>query len=77
MKLPPILLSNLLCLAAVEDLDGGGIVGNGEGDEDGDGLPDIWEACLLDTDPCDPDTDDDGVSDFDDPDPLDPAVPAT
>jgi hypothetical protein len=32
---------------------------------------------LLDTDPCDPDTDDDGVSDFDDPDPLDPAVPAS
>ena len=56
-KLPPIVLSNILCLAAVEDLDGGGIVGNGSGDEDGDGLTDLEEACELGTDPCEPDGD--------------------
>jgi len=61
--LPPILESNQLCLAAVEDLDGGGIVGDGSGDEDGDGLTDLEEACERGTDPCLADTDGDGVND--------------
>ncbi len=70
-KLPPIMVSNPLCLAAVEDLDGGGIVGDGSGDEDGDGLTDLDEVMVTGTDPCNPDTDGDGVSDGIDPDPLD------
>ncbi len=71
-KLPPIMVSNPLCLAAVEDLDGSGIVGDGSGDEDGDGLTDLHEVMVTGTDPCNPDTDGDGVTDDVDPDPLDP-----
>ncbi len=52
-----------LVLVAVEDLDGGGIVGDGSGDEDGDGLTDADEALNVGTDPCNPDTDGDGLSD--------------
>ena len=75
-KLPSILVSNPLCLAAVGDVDGDGvIVRDGSGDEDGDGLTDFAEACLLGTDPCNPDTDGDGVPDGVDPDPLDPLIP--
>jgi hypothetical protein len=43
-----------LCLAAVEDLNGGGVVPDGSGDEDGDGISDYEEACVLDRDPCTP-----------------------
>jgi hypothetical protein len=54
-----------LCVAALEDIDGGGLVGDGTGDEDGDNLEDYAEACTneIRTDPCDPDTDGDGVDD--------------
>jgi hypothetical protein len=41
-----------LCLAAVEDLNGDGIVEDGTGDEDGDGCSDYDEACIWGTDPC-------------------------
>jgi len=63
-----------LMLVAVEDLNGGGIVGDGTGDEDLDGLPDAEEAFFLGTDPCLADTDGDGVNDGVDPAPLNPDV---
>ncbi len=62
--LPPILESNQLCLAAVEDLDGvAGVIPDGSGDEDTDGLSDLEEACTIGTDPCDFDTDGDTLED--------------
>lgn len=62
-----------LCLAAVKDMDGTpGIVGDGSGDEDQDGLTDLQEACATGTCPCNPDTDGDGLPDGEDPDPLVP-----
>ena len=64
-RLPPLGTTNALCLVAVEDLDGGGIDYTGMGDEDGDGLDDLGEACEIGTDPCLEDTDGDGVNDFD------------
>jgi hypothetical protein len=67
-------VSNRLCFAAVEDLDGDGIDPSGAGDEDGDGLEDAMEVFELGTDPCDSDTDGDGVPDGEDADPLDPTV---
>ncbi len=55
LDLPPILASNSLCLAAVEDVNGDGeIARDGSGDEDGDGLTDYEEACVIGSDPCDP-----------------------
>jgi hypothetical protein len=41
-----------LCLAAVKDLNGGGLDYTGAGDEDGDGVDDYTEACVDGTDPC-------------------------
>jgi hypothetical protein len=73
-RLPPILESNQLCLAAVSDLDGGGLIPDGSGDEDADGLTDLAEACEVGTDPCIADTDGDGVPDGDDACPLEAAV---
>jgi len=73
-RLPPILESNQLCLAAVSDLNGGGIVRDGSGDEDADGLTDLAEACEVGTDPCVDDTDGDGVLDGADACPLEAAV---
>jgi hypothetical protein len=67
---PPIAVSNRLCLAAVEDL-GDGLVYDGTGDVDGDGLLDYEEACEIGTDPCLADTDGDGVPDGEDACPLD------
>jgi hypothetical protein len=66
-----------LCLAAVEDVNGDGMyTWDGSGDEDGDTLPDFAEACEFGTDPCDPDTDNDGVRDDVDECPLEgPADP--
>jgi hypothetical protein len=55
--------SNSLMLVAVKDIDGGGIVPDGSGDEDGDGLTDADEAFIHETNPCDPDSDGDGLSD--------------
>ncbi|MFC1688213.1 hypothetical protein ACFL07_00960 [Pseudomonadota bacterium] len=55
--------SNSLCIAAVEDFEPEGIDYSGNGDEDGDTLLDYEEACELGTDPCDTDSDDDGVDD--------------
>ncbi len=52
-----------IMLVAVKDLNGGGLVGDGSGDEDGDGLTDADEAFNIGTDPCLRDTDDDGVDD--------------
>lgn len=60
---PPLFTAEPLCLAAVKDLDGGGLVEDGSGDEDGDGLTDLAEACTIGTNPCNPDTDNDGVPD--------------
>ena len=60
--------SNALCLAVV---DGGLLAGNpsrdGDADHDGDGAPSWFEACQaeLAADPCDPDSDDDGLNDGD------------
>ena len=67
--------SNKLCLVAVSDVDGNGvIVRDGSGDEDGDGLSDFTEACEVGTDPCVADTDGDGIPDGADTCPLDAAV---
>jgi len=54
-KLPPILEASPLCLAAVTDINGSGLERDGSGDEDGDGLTDLLEACELGTDPGNPD----------------------
>ena len=64
-RLPPLVETNSLCLAAVSDIDGGGIDYTGGGDEDGDGFSDYDEACVLASDPClfDSDNDDDGIPD--------------
>ena len=72
--LPPILQSNALLLVAVEDLNGGGLVRDGSGDEDDDGLTDLEEVRDIGTDPCIADTDGDGVADGIDGFPLDPLV---
>ncbi len=49
--------SEELCIGAVSDIDGDGmIVRNGAGDEDGDGEFDYVEACRLNRDPCRHDT---------------------
>jgi hypothetical protein len=72
--LPPIATSEALCLAAVEDLGDDGIVGDGSGDEDEDGLSDLEEACQVGSDPCNEDTDGDGALDGSDADPLDPDI---
>jgi hypothetical protein len=64
VPLPPLATSNNLCLAAVEDVNGDGSINfNGTGDEDGDGLTDLFESCDLGTDPCLADTDGDGIDD--------------
>lgn len=76
-RLPPILESNQLCLAAVADLNGGGLVPDGSGDEDGDTLTDLAEACEIGTDPCLDDTDGDGVLDGADACPLQGAPDAS
>jgi hypothetical protein len=76
-RLPPIFESNSLCLAAVEDLNGGGLDYSGAGDEDNDGISDYAEACEGVTEVCNPDTDGDGVLDGADECPLEgPADPA-
>lgn len=59
----PIATSNRLVVAAVFDLNGGGIDPTGQGDEDNDGATDIDEVRNLGTDPCNEDTDEDGVLD--------------
>ena len=59
-----------LCVAVVDDLDGGGIDPSGIGDEDDDGLSDYEEACVAEyadegADPCvQQDNDLDGVHDL-------------
>ena len=76
--LPPILVSNPLKLVALSDFGDDGIGQyDGLGDEDGDGLIDWEEVYVHGTDPCNPDTDGDGVPDGEDPAPLDPAVPSS
>jgi hypothetical protein len=58
--------TDAICLAAVDDINGDGVfTWDGSGDEDGDNLTDLEEACGIGTDPCVDDTDGDGVSDFD------------
>lgn len=53
-----------LCLAAVCDFNQDGVISyDGTGDEDGDGLKDIAEACGTGTCPCNPDSDSDGLDD--------------
>lgn len=63
----PVILgqSEGLCLAAVADLNGGGLKFDGTGDEDGDGFEDHAEACKFFTNPCvfDTDVDSDAVPD--------------
>ncbi|WP_105259094.1 MULTISPECIES: hypothetical protein [unclassified Pseudoalteromonas] len=61
---PPIIESNTLCLAAVMDVNGDGVIKrDGTGDEDGDGLSDYVEACEYYTNPCTNDSDGDGLTD--------------
>ena len=63
-KLPAILESEGICLAAVFDVNGDSIiVRDGSGDEDGDGLTDLAESCDIGIDPCVADSDFDGLSD--------------
>ena len=51
-------------LVAVADLDEtDGVVADGSGDEDGDGLTDADEVLIFETDPCNPDSDGDGLDD--------------
>jgi hypothetical protein len=66
-----------ICLAAVDDVNGDGtFTWDGTGDEDGDTLTDLEEACEIGTDPCLADTDGDGVRDDVDECPLEgPADP--
>ena len=66
--LPPIMESNALCIAAIPD--DGNLDYTGAGDHDQDGAEDWAEACETGTDPCNPDTDGDGVLDGDDECPL-------
>ena len=61
--LSPLLQSNRLCIAAVSDINGDGLVPDGTGDEDGDNLDDFAEACQIGTDPCLADTDEDEIND--------------
>jgi hypothetical protein len=59
--------SNPICLAAVADVDSDGVIArDGSGDEDGDGLLDLVEACEKGTNPCSRDSDTDGVLDGED-----------
>jgi hypothetical protein len=58
------LVSNALAVAAVSDVNRDGTIDyTGNGDEDGDGLTDLREACELGTNPCKADTDGDGTPD--------------
>ena len=66
--LPPIMVSNALCIVALPD--DGNLDYTGAGDVDLDGAEDWAEACDIGTDPCNPDTDGDGVLDGDDQCPL-------
>jgi hypothetical protein len=66
-EIPALAESDPICLAAVSDLNGDGTFApDGSGDEDGDGLTDLEEACVLNTNPCTADTDGDGVPDGED-----------
>jgi len=66
-EIPALAESDPICLAAVRDLNGDGkFAPDGSGDEDGDGLTDLEEACVLSTNPCTADTDGDGVPDGED-----------
>ena len=53
IRLAAIVSTVPLRLAAVMDLNGGGIVGDGTGDEDGDGYTDADEVFNLESSPCD------------------------
>ena len=69
--------SNPLLLAAVEDVNGDGVITrDGSGDEDGDTISDLAEVRDVGTDPCLADTDGDGLDDGDEvnlgTDPLNP-----
>ncbi len=58
--------SDPLILVGVADVNGDGVIDRtGAGDEDGDGLTDAEEALDIGTNPCEADTDDDGVDDGD------------
>jgi hypothetical protein len=60
-EIPALAESDPICLAAVRDLNGDGkFAPDGSGDEDGDGLTDLEEACVFNTNPCIADTDMDG-----------------
>jgi len=72
--LGPLMETNALCIAAIPD--DGNLDYTGAGDYDQDGAEDWAEACDIGTDPCNPDTDGDGVLDGDDECPLEgPADP--
>lgn len=68
--LPALFEAGSLCVAAVADINGGGLIRDGSGDEDGDTLSDLDEACTLGTNPCNADTDGDGIPDNLDEDPF-------
>ncbi len=70
------LVTNALMVAAVKDSNRDRRIDyTGNGDEDGDGLTDYQEACVIGTNPCDSDTDNDRVPDGQDPAPLDRRLP--
>ncbi len=65
-NLQPVVIaqSDPLILVAVADENGDGVIDRtGAGDEDGDGLTDAEEVLEIGTNPCEADTDDDGVED--------------
>jgi hypothetical protein len=65
------LVTQKLCVAALQDKNHDKVINyTGNGDEDRDTLSDYYEACMLGTDPCNPDTDGDHVKDNVDRDPL-------
>ncbi len=80
-RFPRLAFTEALCLAAVADVNGDGVIAyDGSGDEDGDNLTDGEEVFTYGTSPCLADTDGDSFDDDEEiliigSDPLDPCDP--